>query len=170
MTDKKSLRAENLSLRLQMSPAVREDAALKAKDIFLKAVPLRGHEIIAGYSPMKGEIDDLPLLRHLQEKGHRCLLPLVTGADEPLSFHAWGDKSSLLTPDIVITPLVAFDRECHRLGMGGGHYDRTFATLNKCLKVGFAYDLQRAEKVPAMAHDVKLDMVVTEKTVYKGTS
>ena len=170
MTDKKSLRAEKLALRLQISPAMREDAALKAKDIFLRAVPLKGHEIIAGYTPMKGEIDDLPLLCHLLDKGHRCVLPLVTGADEPLSFHAWGDTSSLLTPDVIITPLLAFDRDCHRLGFGGGHYDRTFAHLKQGLKVGFAYDMQLTEKIPALAHDVKLDMVVTEKNVYKGTS
>jgi 5-formyltetrahydrofolate cyclo-ligase len=170
VTEKKRIRAEMLSLRLQLPPAVRQDAALKAKDVFLKAVPLRGHEIIAGYTPMKGEIDVLPLLRHLQEKGHRCVLPLVTGPDEPLSFHAWGDKSSLLTPDIILTPLLAFDRHGHRLGYGGGHYDRTFARLEGAQKVGFAYDMQRRKKLPALEHDVKLDMVVTEKKVYKTAS
>ena len=82
----------------------------------------------------------------------------------------WLDGSQL---DCVITPLVAFDERCHRMGVGGGFYDRTFEFVNgvpsdarKTVLIGIAYELQRVEKVSVQPHDVRLDAIVSELTTY----
>lgn len=69
--------------------------------------------------------------------------------------------------DVIFVPLVAFDSVCHRIGYGGGWYDRFLANQPQALKIGLAYEMQKVQLIPAEAHDVPLDIVVTEKAVYQ---
>lgn len=78
-------------------------------------------------------------------------------------------KSSLVRPDILIVPMLAFDPAGHRLGYGAGFYDLTLRQMKAkgpVLAVGIAYDLQRIEQVPAEIHECAMDMIVTDKKVY----
>ncbi len=143
--------------------------------------------IIAGYCPVRGEIDCIPALAALSEKGREVCLPVVHGG--MLVFRAWRpgellvkgaygidvppDDAVVLIPNIVIVPLLAFDGKGHRLGYGAGYYDRTIAALRaqgkKPLLIGVAYAMQQVETVFAQAHDAQLDAVATQKGVIRFT-
>lgn len=136
------------------------------------------------YWPFRQEIDVTHLLNQLYAAGCFCLLPAIIRWDKPLQFREWkpGDvlnssrfgtfeppeTCSVGTPEILITPLLAFDKTGYRLGYGGGYYDRTLATLRNhfsILAVGAAYEGQKVESVPHNNLDQRLDAVVTEKSV-----
>ncbi len=137
--------------------------------------------VIAGYFPINHELDILPLLNTLCTKGHTCVMPKTT-ANQPLEFKKWqqGDKTELnsnipepltiaptLTPDVIITPLIACDRFGNRLGYGKGFYDITikyYRQLNpKLLVIGLCYHQQlSATALPTEAHDQKLDLIITD--------
>jgi 5-formyltetrahydrofolate cyclo-ligase len=148
---------------------------------------------IAAYLPADGEIDTNPLIASLCSLGKILYLPiLVTFSDRKLWFSAYapGDRLvfnrfGILEPqrahyrrikpvslDLVLTPLVAFDDRGHRLGMGGGYYDHSFAFLNtrrswkKPHLMGLAYEFQRLPHIDAQPWDVPLDAVATDKRVY----
>jgi 5-formyltetrahydrofolate cyclo-ligase len=135
---------------------------------------------IAGYWPLIGEINDLTFLEYCYERGLRCALPFITNAASPLRFKTWKPCDLLepgmygipspsphaidLIPDILLIPLVAFDRSCYRLGKGGGFYDRTLEALRKnhtVLAIGLGYDQQEVERIPRELHDQQLDYIVT---------
>jgi len=92
------------------------------------------------------------------------VLPIVINADEPLKFERV-DGSGHATPDLIIAPLLAFDRAGGRLGQGGGHYDRTIEALRArgpVFVIGLAYAGQEIEAVPCEPHDQRLDAILTE--------
>jgi 5-formyltetrahydrofolate cyclo-ligase len=147
-------------------------------------VPFGEGTVIAGYSPIRSECDPVPLMRGLAAKGAQLAMPVVEGKDKPLSFSEWRQGEQLmagpfgilqprpealpLEPDILLVPLVAFDRACHRIGYGVGHYDRTLADLRKrkpVIAVGIAFATQEVEKIAAGDHDQHLDLVLTEREV-----
>lgn len=147
---------------------------------FLADCPLTGAEIIAGFWPIGAEADPLPLLEKLRERGHPVALPVVVARDAPLIFRLWvndiplepagfgtrapGPAAPEVRPDILLMPLLAYDEEGHRLGYGGGYYDRTLAHLvPRPRLVGFAFSGQAQKSIPHEAHDVMLDAVVTER-------
>jgi 5-formyltetrahydrofolate cyclo-ligase len=140
--------------------------------------------IVSGYSPIRNEIDPTPLMSKLAEQGARLALPCVNARGQSLTFRAWspGERLMLgslgilepspaaaeLIPDIMLVPLAAFDRSGHRIGYGAGHYDYTFSYLRRAkavIGIGLAFAAQEIESVPALAHDVALDYVLTEKKV-----
>lgn len=130
--------------------------------------------IVAGYWPMKGELDPLPLMQALAAQGFALALPRMT--PHGLDFHAWhaGDlmesgafgtreprpNAPRVEPDLILTPLLAFDAKGGRLGFGKGFYDRAFALLPHAGRLGLAYAFQQVEAVPGEAHDVPLDAVI----------
>lgn len=71
----------------------------------------------------------------------------------------------IVIPDIIIVPLIAFDRSMNRLGQGGGHYDRTFAKYPEALRIGLAWSVQETSEVPTEEHDVTLHAIVTESEI-----
>ena len=94
-----------------------------------------------------------------------CHKPLFTGA--PLELDAAGCPAPLplaevVMPDLILTPLLAFDDQGGRLGQGGGYYDRTFAALPDAIRIGFAYAGQRVERLALEPHDIRLHGVLTE--------
>ena len=141
--------------------------------------------IVSGYSPIRSEIDPMPLMLKLAAKGARLALPCVNARGQSLTFRAWSVHDRLmlgplgilepspaaeeLIPDIMLVPLAAFDREGHRIGYGAGHYDFTLAHLRKAkaiTAVGTAFSVQEIKAVPALPHDVALDYVLTESDVF----
>ncbi len=137
--------------------------------------------IVSAYYPFETEIDCLPLLSALQERGWRIGLPVVRGKGKPLEFRLWAPGEALVTgslgipappdsaetvmPDVFLVPMLAFDRYGYRLGYGGGFYDRTLAlarTERTVTAVGLAFDAQRVDRCPIDDYDQPLDAIVTE--------
>jgi len=134
---------------------------------------------IASYVPMRSEADPSPLARAAVERGCMIVLPHVTRSTEPMRFLAWDSEADLipgpyglqqphhespvLVPDIILTPLVAFDSRLNRLGQGAGYYDRAFTRFPEAWRVGVAWSMQQVESLPAEAWDVPLHAIVTEK-------
>ncbi len=178
--EKALLRKRMRRLRRDFTSGREEAEAAIAKRI----VAILGNEppgVVAGYWPIAGEVDIRPALSAASDR-HRLCLPVVRDRDAPLVFRAWkpgevlvpgvfstlvptADKAALL-PDILLVPLLAFDRRGYRLGYGGGYYDRTLARLRAekdILAIGIAFALQEAEALPAEETDRRLDVIVTEE-------
>ena len=137
---------------------------------------------LSGYMPIRTEIDPRAAMAEAAAYGP-VGVPVITGAGQPLKFSRWTPDGALragpfgamvpevddfFDPEIVIVPLVAFDRRGGRLGYGGGFYDRTLERLRAkraTLAIGFAYAAQEAEDLPLEPTDQPLDMVVTERGV-----
>ncbi|EZP57523.1 5-formyltetrahydrofolate cyclo-ligase [Sphingomonas sp. RIT328] len=172
MIDKPALRA-----RLR---AVRDGAA---RDRPMRVPPaftdrLTAGTVVAGYVPFGSEADPAPLLAAAADAGCRLALPHVTRRDRPMRFLAWrcGDDLSEglyrlrqpaadaaeVVPDIILTPLLGFDADGHRLGQGAGFYDRAFARLPFAWRVGVAWSVQQVDHCPADPWDVPLHAIVTE--------
>lgn len=138
--------------------------------------------MIAAYHPVGAEIDPLPLARALVAQGGADLaLPVTVDRESPLEFRLWTADMVLepdalgasappadaprVRPDLVITPLLAFDRFGGRLGQGGGHYDRTLEALRASgpvLVLGLAFAGQEVDRLELDAHDQRLDALLTE--------
>lgn len=143
--------------------------------------PFRG-QVVSGYMPIRTEIDPRPAMSLLAADGP-VVVPVIPGPAMPLLFRRWIPGGNLISgpfgalvpetgedlePAALIVPLVAFHRSGHRLGYGGGFYDRTLARLRrrgKVFAVGFAYSGQEAEGFPVEATDEPLDAIVTEREV-----
>ncbi len=134
--------------------------------------------------PLKTEINPLPLMRKLSERGAQLALPAIAGRGKPLIMRAfafgdelasgqWGIREPKpdapeVAPDILLVPLLAFDRSGHRIGYGAGYYDMTIMKLRAMkpvLAVGIAFAAQEIEQVPVTARDARLDLVLTERDV-----
>lgn len=169
--------------RAEIAPGA---AGESAAERFLDAFTDLSGQIVSLYWPLGSELDTRPLLRRLHVLGVICALPVVEKADHPLSFRRWDPDTVLepgrfkvlvpansaptVTPDIVVTPMLAFDALGYRLGYGGGFYDRTLAGLRargSCRAVGYAYAAQEVAKVITDRYDQRLDYLVTEKEVRK---
>ena len=181
---KAELRAKALAKRDALSEKKRTAAATKLAKRGLPFKLLPG-SIVSGYSPIRSEIDPMPLLRKLAEEGARLALPCVTARGQSLVFRIFHPSDRLmlgplgipepspaaaeLIPDVMLVPLAAFDRAGHRIGYGAGHYDYTFVHLRKSHAVtgiGLAFAAQEIRSVPALSHDVALDFVLTEKDAF----
>ena len=145
----------------------------------LARCPPRPGQVVSGFWPLEGEIDVRPLLLALAGRGHVVALPDTPVRGEALTFHRWRPGSRLipgrfgtlrpecdpLVPDVLLVPLLAFDRAGHRLGYGAGYYDRTLDALTERRTIGCAFAAQEVETVPVEAHDRRLDAIATEEGV-----
>jgi 5-formyltetrahydrofolate cyclo-ligase len=149
-------------------------------DALLAKCPPPTGAIIAGYWPMGEEMDPRPLMLALASRGHALALPVTPPRGQPLTFRAWAPGAALragpmgtsepfagdeLRPDILLVPLLAFDRVGRRLGYGGGYYDRTLAALPGAKAIGIAYAGQEMAEVPAGPQDFRLPLIATEAGV-----
>ncbi len=177
---KAAARAEALGLRRAAHEAAGGPGV--ATRHLLSALTHHHGRVIAGYLPIRTEIDPVPAMTALAEAGP-VVVPEVQGPGQPLRFRRWTPGCALvagrfgalvpadgeiLRPDALIVPLVAFDGLFHRLGYGGGFYDRTLAELRagqSCFALGFAYAGQEAAALPVEPSDARLDGIVTEKGV-----
>lgn len=190
-TDKTGLRALAAARRLAAAADPRgartAAAGLARQGIGLLTGTLlstRADAVIAGYWPHGAELDCLPLLEQLHGAGRALVLPVIHEPDQPLVFRSWSPGQPLAPgrlripeplpdagerrPDILLVPLVAFDRNGQRIGMGGGFYDRTLAALRTAdasravVAIGVAYAVQEQPAVPVEPHDQPLDWILTE--------
>lgn len=153
------------------------DGAAQARLLDVLA-PYRGR-VLSGYMPMRTEINPLPVMAEMAAHGPVCV-PVIEGKGRALSFREWRpgcrmmpgpfgaqvpEAGATLVPEVLIVPLVAFDRGGNRLGYGGGFYDRTLAGLRAMrptVAVGFAYAAQEAGALPLEPTDQPLDAIVTD--------
>lgn len=137
---------------------------------------------LAGYMPIRTEISPLPAMEEAAAHGP-VAVPVIMGEAQPLQFSRWEPGCEMkdgpfgawipavddfITPEILIVPLVGFDRAGNRLGYGGGFYDRTLEKLRAagpCMAIGFAYGAQEAAELPLEPTDQPLDMIVTEAEI-----
>ena len=166
---KQQLRAQLHARRAGADPAL-------GQRLVTHALPIPPGVTVAGYWPLGTEIDPRPLLRTLHARGHAILLPQTPPRGQPLTFRRWQPGAAMLPgrfgtlhpdgplarPDLLLVPLLAFDARCHRLGYGGGYYDRTIAALPGIRTIGLAYALQEVPHVPTLPHDQPLDAIATE--------
>jgi 5-formyltetrahydrofolate cyclo-ligase len=147
---------------------------------FAEDLPVRCGMIIGGYHALAEEADPALLLARLVELGCQVAFPRIVAKQQPLDFHHVPDGEVLepgsfgipeplehwpaARPDLLLVPLLAFDARGHRLGYGGGFYDRTIALL-KAPAIGIAYAGQEVASLPREPHDMALSMIVTEKGV-----
>jgi 5-formyltetrahydrofolate cyclo-ligase len=185
--DKNALRKSLRSARRSLSVQYRQQAAARAlRHLLNKGVLLKGRRW-GFYLPLGEEFDALPLVNQALNMGKRCYLPVTANrVAQPLKFAELDGKHGLthnrygiIEPhsrrllnarwlDVLIMPLVGFDKHGQRLGMGGGYYDATLAYLNTRKRwrrpylIGLAFECQRVAEIPAERWDVRLDAVLTE--------
>jgi 5-formyltetrahydrofolate cyclo-ligase len=184
LSDKKAeLRREAMARRDALSPEARQAAAeaIAARKFPLAIAP---GVIVSGFMPLKSEINPLPLMRKLAGQGARLALPVVAGRGKPLMMREWvfGEplvagvwgirepqpEAAVVDPDILLVPLLAFDRAGHRIGYGAGYYDLTLAQLRArklVIAAGLAFAIQEIAAIPATPRDARLDLVLTEREV-----
>ncbi|PWR20741.1 5-formyltetrahydrofolate cyclo-ligase [Zavarzinia compransoris] len=179
--EKARLRKTLRERRKAAQAAAGPEAAQRLADR-LERLPLPTAAWIAGYVAHGSEIDPLPGLRRLAARGHDLCLPVVVAPGRPLVFRGWAEGLALeagefdipvpaggaeLLPDVVLVPLVGFDRRGGRLGQGGGFYDRTLPLLRAAkpdlFTIGLAFSVQEVASVPRAANDADLDWIVTER-------
>ena len=182
--EKAALRKLMRARRAAIPPETRAAASLAVRDRLLAWLPaarLARGAVIAGYWPIRDELDPRPLVQALAERGHGLALPVSVARGTALAFRTWklGDplvadvmrieapisSAPEVVPSLVLVPMLAFDRGCRRLGYGAGFYDRTLATLRAggtVIAVGLAFSAQEVERVPVAEDDAPLDAVVTE--------
>jgi 5-formyltetrahydrofolate cyclo-ligase len=177
---KTELRRELLKRRDSIPSHVRAAAAQTIADRALPIELLSGM-LVSGYSPLKSEINPLPLMRRFAEAGAQLALPVVAGRGQPLIMRAWAFDQELgagvwgirepkpespeVFPDILIVPLLGFDGRGHRIGYGAGYYDMTITrlrTLKPIIALGVAFAAQEIDELPTSPRDARLDLVLTE--------
>jgi 5-formyltetrahydrofolate cyclo-ligase len=154
----------------------------QAAEILADILAAERGKVLAGYMPMRTEIDPLPAMAAHQ--GVVCV-PVIMAAGQPLRFREWSPGCTMIPgafgalipaegawvePEVLIVPLVAFDARGYRLGYGGGFYDRTLEGLRargQVLAVGFAFAAQEIPEVPIEPTDQRLDVIVTETGVMR---
>ncbi|HEY0182869.1 MAG TPA: 5-formyltetrahydrofolate cyclo-ligase [Rhodopila sp.] len=177
-TAKQATREAALTRRRGLDPTA-AGRALAAH--VLRDCPPPHAAIVSGFWPIGEEIDIRPLLHALHERGHPVALPVTPRRGEKLTFRGWrpGDVllperfgtmrpvGAILTPDVLLIPLLAFDSAGGRLGYGGGFYDRTLAGLPNRFRLGCAFAAQQVDAVPVGPYDIRLDAVATENGIIR---
>jgi 5-formyltetrahydrofolate cyclo-ligase len=190
LTMNSATHVEELKATLRREAGVRRDAlAADARKAAAEAIAARVFPpliapgvIVSGFMPLKSEISPLPLMQRLAEQGARLALPRIVGRGSPLSMRAWQFGAPLdrgqwgirepkldapeVEPDILLVPLLAFDRAGYRIGYGAGYYDMTIARLRSrktVTAVGIAFAAQEVPEIPTTPRDERLDLVLTER-------
>jgi 5-formyltetrahydrofolate cyclo-ligase len=182
---KRAARAEAMAVRAAAHAAAPGAARLAAGHALEVIAGLRGVAVVSGYLPVRAEIDPTPVMLALVGLGFRVAAPVISAREAPLGFREWTPGVAIergvfgvpvpvggapLEPDALLVPMLAFDRRGHRLGYGGGFYDRTIAGLRArrpVTAIGLAYAAQEVPEVPDSAHDMQLDAIVTEQGVVR---
>ncbi|MBI1302011.1 MAG: 5-formyltetrahydrofolate cyclo-ligase [Alphaproteobacteria bacterium] len=186
-SQKETMREEAKRTRSFLSLDSNEYDALKNN--FFDKIPVKKGDCIAAYWPKGRELDTHTIIDEALERGFDVCLPIVQKDEKVLKFARYendmdmiegaykivhpvlSDKTGWLEPDIVIVPMLAYDRKGYRLGYGGGYYDATLKALKEkknILAVGLAYAKQACLfNLPVEEHDVPMDWIVTEQGVQK---
>ena len=137
-------------------------------------------KIIGGYYPYNHEVNVMPLLEKFEKSNYIISLPKI-GKNSNMNFFVWSTNDPLnineygipepitnrmIFPDVLLVPLVAYDKNCNRVGYGGGFYDRYIKRTKKIkniLTIGLAFSYQKVKKIPIEKNDIKIDFIITEK-------
>ena len=176
--NKSQIRRKILKIRKQNNT---KNLKVDFKDVFkiLKQNRIKSI-IIGGYYPYNNEVDSIEILKKFEELNYNISLPKIKknfqmnffhwSIKEPLSINKYGIpepiSNKVVYPNILLVPLVAFDRHFNRIGYGSGFYDRYLKKIKKNKKIitiGLAYSFQKIKKIPANKYDIKLDFVITNK-------
>jgi 5-formyltetrahydrofolate cyclo-ligase len=179
---KEQARKDATRRRRAAHAAAGETAPLRLAAQAFPVSPQPGAGVVSAFFPYQSEIDARPLLGRLAGQGWTTCLPVVMGQGQPLVFRRWmpgeptipgiwniprpTEQAEVVEPDVLMVPLLAFDRQGYRLGYGGGFYDRTLELLRKkktVTAIGVAYAGQEMASVPRGTHDQRLDFVMTEQ-------
>lgn len=180
--NKKALRASIKQKRRALSIEYRQQASRKMQAELTRLPCYQVAEYIMLYMAMPDEVQLDELIAMVLKDGKKAVIPLVTGAGlmEAVELSDMTDlvpdkygiktvseeKRRLIAPDkidLIIVPGVAFDKAGHRLGMGGGFYDRFMLRASRAVRAALAYDCQLLAAVPAEVHDLTVDYIITEK-------
>ena len=178
---KAELRAGRLAARDAMSATERIERSLQLADHGLASIDVQPGEAVSGFLPIRSEVDLRPMMAGLRTRGARICVPVILDkerivfrellpgtvlVDCGFGTSAPGPEAKVLDPDIMLVPLAAFDTSGHRIGYGGGYYDRAIARLHEHGRsprlIGIAFDCQEVSSVPSEPHDIRLQAVLTE--------
>lgn len=174
--DKKELRKISLKKRMLIT-----ERSNKEKIIYTKLWPIiKDAKSVAFYMPIKGEVDLTELIDYCLKNSIKVFLPKISGqkmifkqilsrCDLELGTYNILEPRNINnnseTPEIVIVPLLAFNKLRYRLGYGKGYYDR-FLTSYSCISVGVAFSEQLVDNLPYEKHDYQLDLIITDQANY----
>lgn len=158
--------------------------AIVGPPLVLECLPSAGKPVTAMFSPIGSEPDVGPMALALHAAGVPLVLPVDVSHGSPLIFRRWtpGDRLAVgplgiaeplqeaaeLKPDVLVVPLIAFDRRGHRIGYGAGNYDRTLSALRRRKQVrviGVAFAIQEERFIPNEPHDEPVDLMLTDRNV-----
>jgi len=175
---RRSERQRLLALRTAVAPARRRQWGKAIEARLLTLLQDEPGIVVGVYWPFQAEFDPRPLIDTLIAQGSSVALPAVVDKKGPLEYRAWRpgeplvdgvwnipvpEKRDVVTPQAVLAPLVGFDRQCYRLGYGGGYFDRTLAALSPPPRaIGVGFELSQIETIYAQAFDIPMDLIVTE--------
>ena len=170
-----------LALRTGTAPAERRMWGQQIEERLRVLLRVRPGIILGVYWPFQAEFDPRPLIDWLIAAGSAVALPVVVDKKGPLEYRAWrpGEKlvdgvwnipvperRRIVVPQAVLAPLVGFDRDCYRLGYGGGYFDRTLAALApRPWAIGVGFELSQLETIYPQYFDIPMDLIVTEACV-----
>ena len=179
--EKNALRKQTLAARDAISMEKRIEAAVALANLATPPIDIQPGQFVAGYHPIRSELDPRPLRAELATLGARLCLPVVTGETSmefrelvrgaPMVASGFGtigpdEDAAVVDPDHILLPLSAFDRQGNRLGYGAGFYDRAIAALEgrgvKTRLWGVAFAAQEADTVPRGEHDRVLHGIAAE--------
>lgn len=178
---RKDMRAQLLDARRRVPSPLRADWSERISRHLLAQIEAAQARIVSAYWPIRGEPELRPLLETLAQRGIRTALPVATALGHPLTFREWksGDRlerglwkipfpadGAVVTPDVVISPVVGFDPHHYRLGYGGGFFDRTLAAMTtQPLVLGVGYSMAALATIHPLPHDIPMSVIVTERGV-----
>jgi 5-formyltetrahydrofolate cyclo-ligase len=167
-----------LALRLALPPAERRLAGHAIEERLHALLAAQPGITLGVYWPFRGEFDPRPLIDRLLAENFRVALPVVVDRQGPLEYRFWRpgeplvagvwdipvpEQGPIVRPQAVLAPLVGFDRQCYRLGNGGGYFDRTLAAAApKPLAIGVGFEFSLIETIHPQSFDVPMDVIVTE--------
>ena len=178
--NKSEIRKKLLKIRKQKS-SINSNISHQSILKVLKKKKIKG-KIFGGYYPYNYEVDAIKILEKFEKKNYLISLPKIKknsqmdfffwSLKDPLKINRYGIpepiSNKIIYPDILLVPLVAFDKSLNRVGYGGGFYDRYIKKIKKnknILTIGLAYSFQKVKKVQVNNYDVKLDFVITNKKI-----
>src|SRR5690625_2691371 len=177
---RKAERARLIKARLAIPGEERRAASQKIAARLLEEIDISSGLVVSAYWPFRGEPDLRDFMKEVVAGGGQMALPVVVEKSRPLVFRSWRPKDPLergvwnipvpaegaavVTPDVVISPVIGFDTRCYRLGYGGGYYDRTLAALpQKPQVIGVSFSLASIPTIFPLPHDIPMDCIITEE-------
>lgn len=181
---RKLQRAALIALREHMSEEDHRHRSAAITQLLRQGFPSLQRSAIGFCWPHRGEYDPRPVMEFFRQRGATLALPEVLNKCEPLHFRKWWPKAPMKTGaygipvpddteviavDVLVAPMIGFDRRGFRLGYGGGYFDRTIAAMTpRPLTIGIAFEILRLEDLHPQPHDIPMDFVVTEAGIYRA--